>query len=218
MIRTNVVKLSSIPALAYRIKQKDGDTGIVIVKPETSQPGIATVSKKTGKPVLLPNIDEKEYPVDAFAEAMKLTNGMPFKKQGSIKVTKEMVEVPVEEPQTEAAAEDIIEVIVDDEAYQKIIDHYTDKNGKLSYPLLNKEMIQFAKRSSTVKEMIGAGCKTAEIRNYVVYKKFRTIADLRRMSDAEVAKIVELIDATNPKGVFKDLDREIKNMQGRAKK
>ena len=44
---------------------------------------------------------------DAFAEAMKLTNGMPFKKQGSIKVTKEMFEVPVEEPQTEAATEEV---------------------------------------------------------------------------------------------------------------
>ena len=82
MIRTNIVKLTTLQAMAYGQKLKAGDIGIVIVRPDKSQPGIAAVNKKTGELTLLKNINEKDYPIDAFKEAMELTYGLPFKKQG----------------------------------------------------------------------------------------------------------------------------------------
>lgn len=59
MIRTNVVKLETMQAFAYRQKLKAGDLCIVIVKPDVQQPGMAGVSRKTGEPVLTKNTDPK---------------------------------------------------------------------------------------------------------------------------------------------------------------
>lgn len=211
MIRTNTVKLTSIPAVAYRQKTNAGDSTIVIVKPDVPQPGIASVSKKTGEPVLLANVNAKEYPLEAFKEAMNLTYGMPYKKQGSVKVTKDMFVEPVAEEEEE-------EVVINEAAYQKVLDHYTDKNGKISYDLINKEMIKFAKSSSIVREMVADGKKANEICDYISFNKLRNVSGNLDMPDAEVAKIIELLDEVSPKGVFKDLNTEIRNMLSKKKK
>jgi len=205
MIRTNIVKLTTLQAMAYRQKLKAGDIGIVIVRPDKSQPGIAAVNKKTGELTLLKNINEKDFPIEAFKEAMELTYGMPFKKQGSIKVTKEMFVEPVNEEEEE-------EITINEAAYQKILDHYTDKNGKLSYSLINKEMIKFAKSSSIVRDMIADGKSAGNIRDYITYNKFRNIAGDLNMPDKEVGKIIELLDETDPKGIFKELNSELRKM------
>ena len=203
MIRTNIVKLTTLQAMAYRQKLKAGDIGIVIVRPDKSQPGIAAVNKKTGELTLLKNINEKDFPIEAFKEAMELTYGMPFKKQGRIKVTKEMFVEPVNEEE---------EITINEAAYQKILDHYTDKNGKLSYSLINKEMIKFAKSSSIVRDMIADGKSAGNIRDYITYNKFRNIAGDLNMPDKEVGKIIELLDETDPKGIFKELNSELRKM------
>ena len=64
---------------------------------------------------------------------------MPFRKQGNVKVTEDMFVEPVEEE----TPEEVSEVIVDSAEYQKIVDRYTDKTGKLSYDLINRDFIIF---------------------------------------------------------------------------
>ena len=48
MIRTETVTLTVIPAVAYRQKLPAGGSGIVIVRNDREQPGIASISKSSG--------------------------------------------------------------------------------------------------------------------------------------------------------------------------
>ena len=209
MLRTKSVKLKTIPAMAFRIKTPNGPS-ITVQRADTEQPGIASVSKTSGKPVISANTNLKLYPEEAFEEAIKLTNGLTYKKQKGIKVTKDMVKEKKEKP--------VEEVIIDTEEYQKIVDLYSDKNGKLSYDLINKDFIKFAKSSSVVRDMIAEGTTAAKIRNYVVTNKIRNITGNHQLDDKQIKAMVELLDETYAKGVFKELNDEIRKMLSVNKK
>ncbi|MBQ4384173.1 MAG: hypothetical protein II795_06805, partial [Firmicutes bacterium] len=66
MIRTNVVTLSVIDAIAYRRKLPSGGSGIVIIREGAEQPGIATISKTSGEAIPAANSPGKLYPQKAF--------------------------------------------------------------------------------------------------------------------------------------------------------
>ena len=213
MIRTNVVTLTVIPAVAYRQKLKDGGSGITILRPDVQQPGIAAISKTSGEPIPNNQTDLKKYPKEAFEEAMKLTLGMPYGKRKPVKVNENMVvkEEPVEKEEPAMAELNI-------EAYDAIVDKYTDKTGHFSYDLLNKDLIKFAKSSSVVRDMIAEGKKANVIRNYIASNKFRNIANNDDLTNAEIKTIVALLDEVSPKGLFKDTDSEIRKMLSAQKK
>ena len=201
MIRTNVVKLSVIKAVAYRQKLMKGGSGIVIFREGEAQPGIASISKTSGEAILTDNTPKKLFPKEAFDEAMALTAGLPYRKQGSVQLKGEKVS---EEPAP--AENEPLEVIVDSAEYLKVVEKYTDKNGKLSYDLLNKDMIKFAHSSSIVRKMIEDGAKQKDISTYVAGTKFRNITGNNKLSDDQVLKIIDLLDEVSPKGVFKDFN------------
>ncbi len=209
MIRTSSVKLTTLPAVAYREKLAKGGSGIVIVRSDATQPGIASISKTSGEPIPSANTSADLYPVEAFKEAMELTAGMPYRKQGKPKPV--LIEVPEEEVPE-------IEVVVDSSEYQAVVDAYTDKNGKLSYALLNKDLIQFVHRSSVARRMIAAGEPEEAIRAYAVGAKFRTITGNDDLTDEQALKMAELLDEVSPKGVFKELNAEIRAKLGKGKK
>ncbi|MBR6155420.1 MAG: hypothetical protein IKQ27_00550 [Lachnospiraceae bacterium] len=212
MIRTDTVSLTVIPAVAFRQKLKQGGSGIVILRPEARQPGIASISRTSGDPIINQQTDQKLFPEEAFKEAMRLTLGLPYRKTTPVKVTEDMIvkEIKEEEPEPE--------IKLNEEAYQAIVARYTDKSGHLSYDLINKEMIRFAKSSSIVRGMIQEGKKASVIRNYIVSNKFRNIADNDDLTNADIKLIVEMLDEVSPKGVFKELDAEIRKMLGAQKK
>ena len=209
MIRTSSVKLTTLPAVAYREKLAKGGSGIVIVRSDATQPGIASISKTSGEPIPSANTSADLYPVEAFKEAMELTAGMPYRKQGKPKPV--LIEVPEEEVPE-------VEVVVDSSEYQAVVDAYTDKSGKLSYALLNKDLIQFVHRSSVARRMIAAGEPEEAIRAYAVGAKFRTIAGNGDLTDEQALKMAELLDEVSPKGVFKELNAEIRTKLGKGKK
>ena len=209
MIRTSSVKLTTLPAVAYREKLAKGGSGIVIVRSDATQPGIASISKTSGEPIPSANTSADLYPVEAFKEAMELTAGMPYRKQGKPKPV--LIEVPEEEVPE-------VEVVVDSSEYQKLVDAYTDKSGKLSYALLNKDLIQFVHRSSVARRMIAAGEPEEAIRAYAVGAKFRTITGNGDLTDGQALKMAELLDEVSPKGVFKELNAEIRAKLGKGKK
>jgi hypothetical protein len=66
--------------------------------------------------------------------------------------------------------------------------------------------------------MIAEKKTAAKIRDYIVANKIRNITDDDDLSDKEIKKIVELLDATYAKGVFKDLNNEIRKMLSSSKK
>lgn len=214
MIRTKAVKLTVIPAIAFRQKLQAGGSGITILRSDVKQPGIASISKTSGEAIPNKQTDIKKYPMEAFKEAMELTKGLPYKKQKNIKANEKLF---MEEHQKEYEIKDE-EVIINSDEYQKIIDKYSDKNGKLSYDLMNKDFIKFGKTSSVVRDMIAEKKSAAAIRNYIISHKIRNITGNDDLSSKELKKIVELLDEVSPKGVYKELNNEIRRMLSANKK
>ena len=210
MIRTNVVTLTVIPAIAYRQKLPSGGSGITIYRYDTVQPGIASISKSSGKAIPAANTSRKLFPQAAFSEAIELTAGMPYKKQKGVRVAEEKV-VETEEPAEEAVAKEDAAVI-DSADYQKIVTKFTDKKGKLSYDLLNRELIKYAKKSAQVRSMIESKATADAICFEIAKAKFKEITGNAMLSDDQIRKAIELLDEVSPKGVFKELNSEIRLM------
>ena len=218
MIRTNSVTLTVLPALAYRQKFSSGGAGVVILRADATQPGIASISKTSGEPIVTDNTPADLYPVEAFKEAIELTAGLPYRKQGKPRIVAQdlqQVEVDPIEPEEEVPE---AEVVIDTAEYQAIVDAYTDKKGKLSYELINKELIQFGHGSEVVQRMLDAGDPEDRIRLYIVGTKFRNITGNKDLTDEQVLKMAALLDEVSPKGVFKNLNAELRTWMGQRKK
>ncbi|MFN3938795.1 MAG: hypothetical protein ACK4KW_14610, partial [Gemmobacter sp.] len=158
MIRTRIVELSTIDAIAYRRKLRGGKTGLVIQRADMAQPGLATINRNDGTADIAANTPREGYPPEAFAEAVELTQGLPFTARGAIKVVPQReTSDEVEETAEEAAA-------VSSAEYEAVVRAYTDKRGVLSYDLLNKDFIQFAKSSKVVAGMVADGAPVEAIR------------------------------------------------------
>jgi hypothetical protein len=209
MIRTIVVELSTMEAAAYRQKLRGGKSGIVIMRYDTAQPGLAMVNRGSGEPDIAHNTDPKLFPLEAFKEAMELTIGMPYSRRGKIKLSAEK-----EDPDTqEETAEEL--ATVDSAEYEAIVKAYTNRKGELSYELLNKDFIQFAKSSKMVTDMVANRASEDEIRNYVVKVKLENLTGNRELTMAQTQLIVEMLDEVSPRHVFKELNDEIRKLLAR---
>ena len=214
MIRTGVVELSVIPAVAYRQKLPSGGSGIVIVRRDCKQPGIASISRTSVEAIPAANNPAGKYPAEAFAEAIALTAGLPYKKRGGITLKeKKFVETP-DKDVPELREE---EVVVDSAWYQKLVDAYTDQTGRLSYALLNRDLIKFAHSSSRVRAMLAQGAALETIRDYIVGTKFRTLTGNHDLTEAQIGKLSELLDEVSPKGVYRELNDELRRKLSAAK-
>ena len=80
MIRTDIVKLTVIEAVAFRQKLMAGGAGVTVLRYDTAQPGIASISKTSGQAIPAANTPADKYPPEVFNEAIRLTFGMPYKK------------------------------------------------------------------------------------------------------------------------------------------
>lgn len=213
MIRTKSIALNSIRGFAYRQKLASGDVSIVVYENPDKQPGIASVSKKTGAPIITANTP-KYFSKEVFEEAIALTNGMPYYRLGKPRI----VEVIINNDDS-AETESIEDaVIIDSDEYQKIVDKYTNKYGKLSYELLNKDLIKTAHRNKLVNSMIEEGATVKEIRTTVVRIKVKELTGNDKLSDQQVNKIVELLDEVYEKGVFSEFNDEIRKWLAKVKK
>lgn len=204
MIRTDIVHLTTIPAAAYRQKLPAGGAGIVIIRSDSKQPAIASISKTSGQAIPAANTPKNKFPDKAFQEAVELTANLPY--------TKRRPPSKVNFPSKEKAAPEIeaLEIIIDSDEYQKIVDMYTDKKGRLSYALLNKDLIQFTHYSSVARSMIAQKASLDEICLYAVGTKFRGITGNPRLTDEQVLKMVELLDEVSPKGVLTEFRDELR--------
>ena len=215
MIRTDVVNLTVIEAVAYRQKLQAGGSGIMILRYDSKQPGIASISKTSGDPIPAANIPLDLYPMEAFQEAIALTAGMPYSKRGSVRLEKKAVVDAAPEATEEVTADD---PVIDSAEYQKIVDQYTDKNGKLSYDLLNKDLIRFMHASKTVRGMIGEGTSAKKVRTYIVTTKFRTVTGNKKLTEEQAMRMAELLDEVSSKSVFKQLDAELRKQNAASKR
>lgn len=205
MIRTKIVELSTLEAAAYRQKLRDGKSGIVILRYDTSQPGLATVNRRTGTPEPSANTNLEIFPIEAFQEAIELTSGMPYSRRGAVKLSGNQEAVEPQESPEELAT-------VDSAEYEAIVKAYTNKKGELSYELLNKDFIQFAKSSKIIADMVANRASVDEIRDHVVRVKLESLTGNRELTVAQTKRIVEMLDEVSPRSVFRELNDEIIRM------
>jgi hypothetical protein len=209
MIRTTIVELSTIEAAAYRQKLRGGHSGIVVMRYDSDQPGTATVNRKSGEPDPSQNTNLELFPLEAFKEAMELTNGMPYSQRIKVKLSGETEDSSTAEETAEELA------TVDSAEYEAIVKAYTSRKGELSYELLNKDFIQSAKSSQTVSALVANHASVEDIRNHVVKVKLENLTGNRELTEAQTKLIIEMLDEVSPRHVFKELNDEIRKMLGR---
>jgi hypothetical protein len=83
VIRTRLVELSSLEAVAYRQKLRGGQSGVVILRSDTAQPGLALLNHQSGQPDPAANTPADLYPLEAFQEALELTSGLPYSSRAA---------------------------------------------------------------------------------------------------------------------------------------
>ncbi len=215
MIRTDTVNLTVISAVAFRQKLTAGGSGVTVLRYDTKQPGIASISKTSGDAIPAANTPVDLYPMEAFKEAIALTAGMPYSKRGGVRLEKKAV---VEAAPQEAEEITVDDPVIDSAEYQKLVAKYTDQAGKLSYELLNRDLIKFTHSSKTARSMIEEGASTKKVRTYVVTTKFRTATGNKNLTEEQAMKMAELLDEVSPKSVFKQLDAELRRMSSANKR
>jgi hypothetical protein len=197
--------------VAYRQKLRDGKSGIVVLRYDMSQPGLASVDRRTGTPEPSTNTNLETFPIAAFQEAIELTSGMPYSRRGAVKLSGNAEAVDTDEASPEEFA------TVNSAEYEAIVKAYTNKKGDLSYQLLNKDFIQFAKSSKIVADMVAKQDSMDEIRDYIIRVKLESLTGNRELTIDQTRRIVELLDEVSPRYVFRELNDEIIRMlsQGR---
>lgn len=214
VIRTRLVELSSLEAVAYRQKLRGGQVGVVILRQDTAQPGLALLNRQSGTPDPAHNTPADLYPLEAFQEALELTSGLPYSSRGPVRSPAAVAgeaDAPVPSELTdEAPAEAVATVNSGD--YAAIVKAYTNKKGELSYELLNKALIQAARSNPFVATMVAEGASLEEIRDHVVKANFEAVTGNRALSSAEVQRIVELLDEVSPRSVLRELNEDLRKM------
>ena len=252
MIRTKIVDLTSLDAVAYRRKLGSGGASLVIVRRDGVAPGLAQISSNTGAAQPSANTNTDLYPSAAFVEAIELTAGLPFGKRGPVRVgdvagttgpnqagetvaasvastaaepgtpsapvnqsadagTSGSATVPTSDA-SNASDDPTLTAAIDGSDYRLILDAYTDKRGRLSYDILNRDFIQTLRSSGQTKLMLQNGAPLEEIRFQTIKDRFRTVTRNPALTDAQVLLLIEILDDVSPKNVFRPLEDEIKKM------
>jgi hypothetical protein len=217
VIRTVLVELSSLEAVAYRQKMGNGKSGVVILRYDTAQPGLALLNRHTGEPDIAAHTPGDLFPVEAFQEALALTSGMPYARRGRVKLSdsapaKAGDQTDEQLSDGEASPEDVSTVCSAD--YAAIVKAYTNRKGELSYELLNKALIQAAHGNPFVAEMKGRGASLEEIRDHVVKANFEAITGNRSLSQADVERIVAMLDEVSPRSVLREFSEDLRRRLG----
>jgi hypothetical protein len=214
IIRSTAVELSEIPAIAYKQKLASGGAGIRILRLDTDAKGIFTIDKRTGQAVPFGTVDEKLFPEAAVDEALELTVGLPYSSRGKIKVSSFEEDVREEEdvtPEQPEAAD-----MVDSEEYNAIVWRYSNEKGRINYPLMNKDFIQFASGSKIVADMVENKANEDTILIYIVQNRAALLAGRKdALSQADTISLIESLDEIDPRSAFKELKAYIRRMLAR---
>ncbi len=220
VIRTRLVELSSLEAVAYRQKLRGGQVGVVILRQDVPQPGLALLNRQSGSADPAHNTPSDLYPLEAFEEAIELTSGLPYSSRGPVRSpaavgagTGEEGPVPAELGE-DASPEAVATVRSAD--YGAIVKAYTNKKGELSYELLNKALIQAGRSNPFVATMVANGASLEEIRDHVVKANFEAVTGNRSLSQDEVTRIVELLDEVSPRSVLREFNDDLRNLLAEA--
>ena len=208
IIRTMAVELSEIPAIAYKQKLSAGGAGIKLLRLDQDAFAVFTIDRRTGEAVPYGSYDTELFTDEALAEALELTSGLPYTARGKLRVT-----VFEDEAQAEDVAETELEKVdmVNSDEYKAIIQRYTNEKGKLNYPLMNKDFIQFASKSKVVAGMAAEKTTAEAIVLFIVKSRATFLSGKKEsLSDQDTAALIETLDEIDPRSAFKELTAYIK--------
>lgn len=215
IIRTKAVELAVIPAMAYKQKLSSGGAGIKVIRFD-GQTAVCTIDKRTSGLTPYGGFDEALFPMDAFDEALELTNSLPYSARGNIKLSALEESRPEDVP--EEAPPEQVDMTLSPE-YVAIVERYSDEKGKLNYTLMNKDFIQFASKSKVVSELVGAGAEQDEILVTIVKSRSTELSRQKESLDSDsVILLIETLDEIDPRSAFKELKAHINRMLAKSKK
>lgn len=215
MVRTEAVKLTKLRGLAYKQKLTAGGAGIAILTPK--ERAAFTINKRDGSATPYGKVDETVFTDEVVKEAIELTKGLSFKRLGAIK--KVHADSHCDETSVDEETDDLkveIDVMASIE-YRKFIEHYTDKNGKFSYQLMNKDLIQFASKSSVITKMLAEKTDVEAIVKYAVNSKAADLARNKGMDEDLLTAFIEMFDSMNTRSAFKELRAHLRGKMRRKK-
>ena len=215
MIRTEAMRLASVKGLAFKQKLQAGGAGITIITPDDK--AVFTINKRDGACVPYGKVNSDVFVQAVIDEAIELTKGLPYKRlciiskvYPDIHCDEGSVDLEVEDSKTE------IDVIASTE-YSEFIAQYTDKNGKFSYQLMNKELMQFASKSSVVSTKLAEKEDVDTIVRYIVKSKAADLARNRGMDENMLTAFIETFDSMNTRSAFKELRAHLRGKMSRKK-
>jgi len=215
MVRTEVVQLKTIKGLAYKQKLTAGGAGIAILT--QNERAAFTINKRDGSTTPYGKVDASVFSDAVVKEAVELTKGLPFRRLGAI--TKVYADNHCDETSVSEEVEDVkveIDVMASVE-YKEFISAYTDKNNKFSYQLMNKDLMQFASKSSVVSKMLAEKADVESIVRYVVKSKAADLARNKGMDDDMLIAFIEMFDSMNTRSAFKELRAFLRGKMSRKK-
>ena len=214
MIRTEIVKLSQVAGLAYRQKLVAGGAGLTIMTPDDR--AVYTINKRDGSTVPYGTVDLALFSGAVVDEALELTRGLPYKRLG--KVVKVYDDFHCDETAAELDTEDdkpSVDVVASKE-YEGFIMEFTDKNGKFSYQLMNRDLMKFFEGSSVVRSMIERGQDDDEVVRYIIRSRAVSLARTKEMDDEFLTAFIDTFDSMNTRSAFKELRAHIRTKKSKA--
>ena len=220
IIRSKIVELNTIPAIAYKIKMKTGGSGVKIHRTDVDETAFAKIDKRTGGIRRDVRVSEDIFPEEAFDEAVGLLIGMPFSARGKVKFiaaeTADTDEIAAPEDEAPGVHDDISANVVDSDEFTTIIAMYADLSGKMNYQLMNKHFIQFAARNKTVADMVGKNASVEDILLYIVKNRAAYFTDNKELLPDDMAlALIDAIEDIDPRSAFKELKLHIRKMLSR---
>jgi len=220
IIRSKVVELSVIPAIAYKIKLKSGGNGIKFHRTDRNDSAFAEIDKRSGEAKLDERACIEIFPMDALDEAVELLIGLPYSARGKVNIsvceTIEEGEIKVPDDEAPGTHADSAANVVDSDEFIAIVGMYSDVSGKMNYQLMNKQFIQFAARNKTVTELVGKRASVDEIILHVIKNRAAFLAGKRdHLPDDEALALIDAIEDIDPRSAFKDLKLHIRKMLSR---
>ncbi|MCL2188998.1 MAG: hypothetical protein FWC16_09080 [Defluviitaleaceae bacterium] len=215
IIRTKVVELSTIPAMAYKIKLRAGGSGIKLHFTDHDATAFAQICKRTGDIVLDPLTETVPMLQEGFEEAQELLAGLPYSARGKVKILisneNEDDEITEEESQKVTAA-----CMVNSDEFRAITDRFSDENGKINYTLMNKQFIQFASSSTTVRDMAAKREKSNALLLFVLKNRAAFLANKKEhLPDDQAEALLDALNEINPRSAFKELNLHLRKILSR---
>ena len=216
MIRTEIQQMTTIKGLSFKQKLTAGGAGITIITPDDR--AVFTINKRDGSCVPFGNVNSDIFNKDVINEALELAKGLPYRRLG--KISKVYPDTHCDEDPIELETDDEkieIDVIASAE-YREFIAQYTDKKGKFSYQLMNKELMQFAAKSSVVRKKLEEKENTDKIVRYIVKSKAADLTRNRGMDEEMLTAFIDTFDSMDTRSAFKELKAYLRGKMSRRSK